>query len=46
MCRERWPAALASAVFFLLQRERSPSILGTILTGMAVYLALHLGLGW
>ena len=42
----RWPAALASTVFFLLQRERSPSILGTILTGMAVYLALHLGLGW
>ena len=42
----RWPAAVASAAFFLLQRGRSPSILGTIVTGMAVYLTLHLGLGW
>ena len=42
----RWPAALASGAFFLLQRGRSHSILGTIVTGMAVYLPLHLGLGW
>jgi branched-subunit amino acid transport protein len=42
----RWPAALASAAFFLLRRGRSQSILGTIVTGMAVYLPLHLGLGW
>ena len=42
----RWPAALASGAFFLLQRGRSQSILGTIVTGMAVYLPLHLGLGW
>ena len=42
----RWPAALASGAFFLWRRGRSPSILGTIVTGMAVYLPLHLGLGW
>ena len=42
----RWPAALASGAFFLLQRGRSHSILGTIVTGMVVYLPLHLGLGW
>lgn len=42
----RWPAALASGAFFLLQRGRSHSILGTIVTGMAVYLPLHVGWGW
>ena len=42
----RWPAALASGLYFALQRGRSQSILGTIITGMAVYLPLHLGLGW
>jgi len=42
----RWPAALASGAYFLLQRGRGQSILGTIVTGMAVYLPLHLGLGW
>jgi branched-subunit amino acid transport protein len=42
----RWPAAVASSAFFLLQRGRSHSILGTIVTGMVVYLSLHLGLGW
>ena len=42
----RWPAALASGLYFVLQRGRGQSILGTIITGMAVYLPLHLGLGW
>jgi branched-subunit amino acid transport protein len=42
----RWPAVLASGAFFVLQRGRSHSILGTIVTGMAVYLPLHLVLGW
>ena len=42
----RWPAALAGGAFFLLQRGRSQSILGTIVTGMVVYLPLRLGLGW
>jgi branched-subunit amino acid transport protein len=42
----RWPAALASGAYFLLHHGRSQSILGTIMTGMAVYLPLHVGLGW
>lgn len=39
-------AALAGAVFFLLRRGQGQAVLGTIVLGMAVYLPLHLGLGW
>ena len=35
-------AAVAGAAWFFWQR----GVLGTIVTGMAVYLPLHLGLGW
>ena len=39
---ERLPALAASVVYFFYQR----SILGTIALGMAIYLPLHIGLGW
>lgn len=38
----RWPAAVAATTYFFWRR----GILGTILVGMAVYLPLHVGLGW
>jgi branched-subunit amino acid transport protein len=38
----RLPAAAAGTAWYLWRR----SILGTIVLGMAVYLPLHLGLGW
>ena len=39
-------AALAGAVFFVLRRGQGQAVLGTIVVGMAVYLPLHIGLGW
>ena len=38
----RLPAAVVALAFFGWKR----SILGTIVVGMAVYLPLHIGLGW
>ena len=38
----RLPALAASVVYFFYKR----SILGTIALGMAIYLPLHIGLGW
>ena len=38
----RLPAVLLGGMFYFWQR----SILGTIAIGMAVYLPLHIGLGW
>lgn len=38
----RLPAALLGGMFYFWRR----SILGTIAIGMAVYLPLHIGLGW
>jgi branched-subunit amino acid transport protein len=38
----RLPAVLCATVYFIARR----GILGTIATGMAVYLPLHIGLGW
>ena len=38
----RLPAIACATAYFFWQR----SILGTILVGMAVYLPLHIGLGW
>lgn len=38
----RLPALVASVVYFFYKR----SILGTIALGMAIYLPLHIGLGW
>lgn len=38
----RLPATLCAALYYFWRR----GILGTILVGMAVYLPLHIGLGW
>ena len=38
----RLPAVVAAVVYFFYKR----SILGTIALGMAIYLPLHIGLGW
>ncbi len=39
-------AAAAGAAFFFWRRGAGQAVLGTIVVGMAVYLPLHLGLGW
>ena len=39
-------AALAGAAWFFGHRAQRQAVLGTIVAGMAVYLPLHLGLGW
>ncbi len=38
----RLPATVCATLFFIVRR----SILGTIATGMVVYLPLHIGWGW
>ena len=38
----RWSAAILASIYFFWRR----GILGTILVGMAVYLPLHIGMGW
>lgn len=38
----RLPAALGASLYFFCKR----GILGTIVVGMAIYLPLHIGLGW
>jgi branched-subunit amino acid transport protein len=38
----RLPAALAATLFYAWR----PGVLGPLLAGLAVYLPLHLGLGW
>ena len=39
-------AAAAGAGWFFWRRGEGQAVLGTIVVGMAVYLPLHLGLGW
>ncbi len=39
-------AALAGATYFFWRKGQGQAVLGTIVSGMAVYLPLHLGLGW
>jgi branched-subunit amino acid transport protein len=39
-------ATVAACIFFFWRKHRGQPVLGTILVGMAVYLPLHLGLGW
>lgn len=39
-------AAAAGAVWFFSRKGAGQAVLGTIVVGMAVYLPLHLGLGW
>lgn len=40
-----WGAA-AGAAFYFWRKGAGQAVLGTIVVGMAVYLPLHLGLGW
>ena len=39
-------SAAAGAAFYFWRRGRGQAVLGTIVTGLVVYLPLHLGLGW
>lgn len=39
-------AALAAIIFVYLRRKSGQPVLGAIVVGMAVYLPLHLALGW
>lgn len=39
-------AVVAGVAFFVWRRGAGQAVLGTILAGMAVYLPLHIGLGW
>ncbi|WP_296491602.1 AzlD domain-containing protein [Rhodoferax sp.] len=39
-------AALAGAGYFFWRKGQGQAVLGTIVSGMVVYLPLHLGLGW
>ena len=39
-------AALVGAGYYFWRRGQGQAVLGTIVLGMAVYLPLHLGLGW
>jgi hypothetical protein len=36
----------AGVAFFFWRRGAGQAVLGTIVVGMAVYLPLHIGLGW
>ena len=39
-------AVAAGLAFFVWRRGAGQAVLGTIVSGMAVYLPLHIGLGW
>jgi branched-subunit amino acid transport protein len=39
-------AALAGGAYFFWRKGQGQAVLGTIVSGMLVYLPLHLGLGW
>jgi branched-subunit amino acid transport protein len=39
-------AAVVGTVFFFWRKGQGQAVLGTIVAGMAVYLPLHMGLGW
>lgn len=39
-------AVLAGVTWYFLRRTSRHAVLGTLLVGMAVYLPLHVGLGW
>jgi branched-subunit amino acid transport protein len=42
----KWVGALAGVLWFRCKRGSPHAVLGTIVIGMAVYLPLHLILGW
>ena len=39
-------AVVTGAAWFFWRKGAGQAVLGTIVAGMAVYLPLHLGLGW
>lgn len=39
-------AVAAGVAYYFLRRGGGHAVLGTIVSGMAVYLPLHIGLGW
>jgi hypothetical protein len=39
-------ATIAGAAYFFARKGQGQAVLGTIVTGMVVYLPLHIGLGW
>jgi len=39
-------ATVAGAAYFFARKGQGQAVLGTIVTGMVVYLPLHIGLGW
>lgn len=39
-------AAMAGVAYFFWRKGAGQVVLGTIVVGMAVYLPLHIGLGW
>ena len=39
-------AVAAGVAYFYARRGAGQAVLGTIVSGMAVYLPLHIGLGW
>ena len=39
-------AAAAGLAYYMVSRGRGQAVLGTIVSGMLVYLPLHIGLGW
>lgn len=39
-------AAVAGAAYFFVRKGQGQAVLGTIVSGMVVYLPLHIGLGW
>ena len=39
-------AVLVGGAYFFWRRGAGQAVLGTIVSGMAVYLPLHIGLGW
>lgn len=46
LCDARLFAVAAGVGYYFLRRGGGQAVLGTIVSGMAVYLPLHLGLGW
>lgn len=42
----RLMGAAAGVVYYTFRRGQGQAVLGTIFVGMAVYLPLHIGLGW
>ena len=45
-CDARLYAVAAGVAYFYWSRGAGQAVLGTIVAGMAVYLPLHIGLGW